>query len=118
MFDPVRNTWSSIAATPANYFGDDPTVLLSNGQVLGGNITGAQTYLYNPSTNQWTTTGAKLRGDISDEEGWTPLPDGSVLSYDVFASIDSDVFHAQRYIPAGNTLPGGGTSTGQWVDAS
>ena len=35
------------------------------------------------------------------------MPDGSIVSYDIYSSITDNQGHAQRYIP----------STGQWVDA-
>ena len=107
IYDPATNKWSNIATFPQPYFGDDPTILLPDGKILAGYIFSSQTYLYNPATNSWTPTGAKLRGDRSDEETWTLLPDGSVLSYDVFASPAVGPGSAQRYIP----------STGTWVDA-
>ena len=103
IYDPVANTWTNIANFPRTMFGDDPTAVLPDGRILAGYLLGPQTYIYNPATNAWTaTTGTKLRGDQSDEETWIKLPDGSVLSYDVFAGPS-----AQRYNPA----------TGTWVNA-
>lgn len=107
IYDPIANVWSPAATFPQSMFGDDPTQLLPNGKVLAGFITGPETYLYNPATNTWSQTGTKLRNDASDEETWCLLPDGSVLSYDVFASPDTGPGSAQRYVP----------STGTWVDA-
>ena len=106
-YDSASNAWKSIKNFPQSNFGDDPTVLLPNGQILAGYLSGVQTYLYNPATDTWTRTGDKLHGDRSDEETWVLLPDGSVLSYDIFASPSSGSGHAQRYVP----------STGTWVDA-
>jgi hypothetical protein len=107
IYDTLNNSWSMVASFPQTQFGDDPTAMLPNGTVLAGYINGPQTYIYNPSTNVWTQTGTKLRGDRSDEETWMKLPDGSVLSYDIFSGISSGIGTAQRYVPA----------TGQWVDA-
>ena len=107
IYNPVTNTWANIANFPNGSFGDDPTAVLPNGNILTGYLSGAQTYIYNPSTNVWTQAGTKLRNDRSDEEGWVKLPDGSVLSYDIFSSNSTGVGHAQRYIPSSNT----------WVDA-
>jgi autotransporter-associated beta strand protein len=103
-----KGTWTNTANFTPTQFGDDPVEVLSSTQVLAGYISGPATYLYNPTTNVWTATGTKLRSDDSDEETWVKLPDGSILSYDVFSSISTGVFHAQRYVP----------STGMWVDAS
>ncbi len=124
IFNPsagTNGTWTSVAGVPTPLtdvgdnpppaptpqFGDDPIEVLNNGDVLAGYFNGPQTYLYNPALNTWTQTGTKLRNDASDEESWIKLPDGSILSYDVSASISTGVGHAQRYIP----------STGTWVDA-
>ena len=100
-------SWNSY--TPQ--YGDDPTEVLPNGQILAGYFFNSTTYLVNPSAaagSQWTTTSnTKLHGDQSDEEAWVKLPDGSILSYDVFASAGG-TFQAQRYDP----------SSGQWKDAS
>jgi hypothetical protein len=111
-YDPVTNTWTSHANFPQGSFGDDPTMLLPNGKILGGYISGPQTFLYDPATDSWAATGTKLRNDQSDEETWTLLPataahpQGSVLGYDVFASINTGVNHAQLYDIA----------TGTWKD--
>jgi autotransporter-associated beta strand protein len=117
IYDPVANTWSAMTNFPHTQFGDDPTELLPNGNVLAGYVSGPQTYIYNVTANSWAATGTKLRSDQSDEETWVVLPDHSIVSYDVFASPSSGAGTAQRYIPAGLPLPGGGTSTGQWIDA-
>jgi hypothetical protein len=102
IYDPVANTWTQIADFPQPHFGDDPTALLPDGRILAGFISGPQTYIYDPATNTWSFAANKLLNDRSDEETWVTLPDGSVLSYDVFHDG-----HAQRYLPDQN----------QWVDA-
>jgi hypothetical protein len=107
IYDPVANAWTNIANFPVSHFGDDPSEVLPNGDVLGGYFYGPETYIYHPATNTWSPTGSKLRSDWSDEESWVKLPDNSILSYDIFSSIWTGTGHAQRYIP----------SQGKWVDA-
>jgi len=107
IYNPVANTWTPAASFPQSDFADDPVEVLPNGNVLAGYVSGPQTYIYNPTLNSWSPTGTKLLGDRSDEEAWVKLPDGSILSYDIFASLNTTPGHAQRYIP----------STGAWVDA-
>jgi VCBS repeat-containing protein len=107
MYNSLTNSWSAIANFPQSQFGDDPTMLLGNGKILCGYLSGTQTYLYNPANNTWAATGPKRDSDRSDEETWVLLPDGSVLSYDVFGSPASGAGHAQKYVPA----------SGTWVDA-
>jgi methionine-rich copper-binding protein CopC len=108
IYDPVANAWMNTSTFPQSRFGDDPTEVLSDGRILAGYVGGPQTYLYDPAADTWTPTGTKLRNDQSDEESWVKLNDDSILSYDIFATLNSGVGHAQRYIPA----------TGTWVDAS
>src|SRR4051812_38852101 len=89
IYDPVANSWTSTADFPLSVFGDDPTMLLDDGKLLCGYISGPQPSLYAPATNSWTPTGTKIHNsDASDEETWLKLPDGSVLSYDVFNDVN------------------------------
>jgi hypothetical protein len=105
IYDPVTDSWSPIPDHPES-FGDDPSIVLANGKVLAGSLSTPHTFLYDPATNTWSQAGTKLRSERSDEETWTLLPDGSVLSYDNFSSSKTRVSTAQRYIPSTNT----------WVD--
>jgi hypothetical protein len=118
IYDPVANTWSNITNFPQSNFGDDPTELMPNGNVLAGYISGAQTYIYNPTANTWTQTGTKAAGDRSDEESWVTLPDGSILSYNVFSSISTGTPTAQRYIPSAGIWVNAGTLPAQLSAAS
>jgi hypothetical protein len=104
IYNPMANTWTPIATFPNSQFGDDPSQLLPDGRVLTGFIGGPQTYIYNPNTDTWTqTTGSKLNNDQSDEETWVKLPDNSILSYSVFASITAKKGSAQRYVPSSDS---------------
>jgi Domain of unknown function DUF11/Kelch motif len=103
IYDPVANTWTSMASFPESTFGNGPTELLANGQVLAGSTSDPNTYLYNPATNTWSAGPTKLSGDSSLNESWTLLPDGSILSYDV----NGNPGEAQRLDP----------TTMSWVDA-
>ena len=116
IYNPATGVWTLQDPFPKAKFGDDPIEVLSpdathpDGQILCGYLSGPQTYLFNPTApagSQWTATGTKLYNDQSDEESWVKLPDGSILSYDVFSSMNG-MFQAQRYVPSMN----------QWVDAS
>jgi hypothetical protein len=55
-----------------------------------------------PATLQWTTAPSTGKGDFNAEEGWTLLPDGSILTVDV-----KNAPNAERYIP----------SLGTWISA-
>jgi hypothetical protein len=92
IYDPVANAWSSIATfpDPSGHFGDDPSMLLSNGKDVllgGGAYEGGITYVYHSDTNTYSAPIFKVYNDSSDEETWVKLQDGRVLTYDIFASI-------------------------------
>jgi uncharacterized repeat protein (TIGR01451 family) len=103
IYDPITNTWSSIPNFPQGSFGDDPSMLLPDGRVIAGYLSGPQTYIYDPATNSWSTGPTKLSNDQSDEETWIKLPDDSILSYNVFGNPQ----HAQRLDPSSMT----------WIDS-
>jgi hypothetical protein len=98
IYDPVANAWSSITPfpDPSGHFGDDPSMLLSNGTDIltgGGAYEGGITYIYHSSTDTWSGPISKVYNssvepliDSSDEETWVKLPNGDVLTYDLFAS--------------------------------
>lgn len=111
LYDPVTNTWVNKASYPLNgAFGDDPTSVLPNGNVLGGSIFDARTRAWNPVTNTWVVTGTKLNGDRSDEESWAKMGNGKILSYDVFNSINvGPPGTAQVYDPLTDTWSATGT---------
>jgi hypothetical protein len=60
--------------------------------------------LLNAKTLSWTPTGENKQ-DSYDEEGWTLLPDGAVLTVDT-ENVE-DPTHAEKYIP----------ESGRWVSA-
>ncbi|MBS0202069.1 MAG: hypothetical protein JSS49_04155 [Planctomycetes bacterium] len=98
IYDPVTNKWKAIAKHPDPLFGDVPTTLLRYGYILAGSLETENTYLYYPPGDFWfSNILTKLRSDRSDEETWITLPDGSVLSYDIFASDTSGTGSAQRF---------------------
>lgn len=107
IYDPIANTWAPTKPFPRSRFGDGQAVLLPNGKILAGYLSGPETYLYNPANDTWSQTGTKLRSDRNNEETWLLLPGGDVLCYEIFSSPDVGPGFAQRYV----------TSTGLWVDA-
>jgi Ca2+-binding RTX toxin-like protein len=112
VYDMATNTWKSTPDFAQSMFGDDPTVTLPNGNVLGGFLIGPETYEYNPVTNTWSDGPTKLDGDDSDEETWiklpasAALPQGGILSWSIFASIHSGNFIGQVL----------NIATGQWIE--
>ena len=97
-------------------FGDEPSVLLPGGNILGGNIFAPTPYIYSIAANTWTPAATKVYSDRSDEEGWAVLDDGRILNYDLFQSVNKGNGYAELYNPATNSWapisPVDGTANG------
>lgn len=96
--------------------GDEPSMLLTGGNILVGDLLNQKTYIYNVAANSWTQTGSKVYPDQSDEEGWAKMPDGTVINYDLFESKSTGGSYAEKYNPATGTWssisPSDGTALG------
>jgi hypothetical protein len=124
MYDTVSNTWSPIAPYPPEdgcplgpaCFGDDPSMLLQRGMILAGDLVNRTPHLYDIATNTWLAAGLKIYSDSSDEETWVKLPNGEVLTYDLFHSVQTGGQYAEKYNPVTNTWssisPSDGTAQG------
>ena len=109
IYNLATGVWTSVAPDPQAIVGDEPTEVLPNGSILVGDIVNNGTEIYNPTTNTWSTGGSKVRSnERSDEEPWVKLPNGDILTYDLFSSISNNKFEAELYNP----------TTNSWSDAS
>ena len=108
IYDPVKNKWTNVNP-PSGWstIGDAQSVILPKGTYMQANCCTVQDALFNPTTLSWTSTGAG-KFDVSDEEGWTLLPDGNVLT------VDAYVF---QYNPTGKNSEIYNTATGKWSSA-
>ncbi len=101
IFDPVANTWAKLAPPKGwKFIGDSPSTVLPDGRFLLGRKFDKRIAALDPKTLKWTELGNGGKKDFNAEEGWTLMPDGTVLTYDVKAAP-----HAERYNP----------STQQWT---
>jgi len=99
VFDPVTNKWTPLSkpGTFSYIQGDVAACVLADGRVLMGALSTPQTAIWNPAYNTWTAAGTGAAKTVTpNEETWTLLPDGSVLTVDVFSAGNA----AERYIPA------------------
>ena len=119
IYDPVANTWTSVTApTGWNSIGDASTVVLNNGTLMLANTTTAQAALLNPLTLTWTATGTG-KFDINDEEGWTLLPNGKVLTVDCYVQhYQSTGLNYELYDPSSGTWSVAGTTPVQLWDSA
>ena len=103
VYDPSTATWTPL--TPPSFWpwiGDSPSVILPNGKYLVGDKLVPQGAELDPKTLTWKKVGYAGKADFNAEEGWTLMPDGTVLTYDVKDAPNSEI-----YTP----------STGSWATA-
>jgi hypothetical protein len=124
IYDPRADAWTSVA--PPTFFsylqnlpppapltqsiGDAQSVVLPNGVYMQADCCTKQQALLDPQTLTWTQTGAG-KFDINDEEGWTLLPNGEVLT------VDAYVPYLFPYIPTGTNSELYNPRTGTWHSA-
>lgn len=107
IYDPAANTWSNLLAPSTwQYIGDSPSTVLPNGTFMVGNKLTKQDAILNPKTLTWTVLPGAGKADFDAEEGWTLLPDGSVLTCDVKNAPNSERYvpGAKRWSTAGSTI--------------
>ncbi|MDF0645968.1 MAG: hypothetical protein P0111_18220 [Nitrospira sp.] len=110
IYDPIANTWTLIPP-PAGWtaIGDSPGCVLPDGRWFVGRISTRQTAIFDPATNTWTATANKI-SNVS-EEGWSLLPDGSILSVDA-----TNPPNAEKYVIASNVWVAAGATPQSLVD--
>jgi hypothetical protein len=93
IYDPFHNTWTAVSP-PSGWstIGDSSSVVLSNGTYMLANCCNSQEALLNESSMSWTSTGTG-KHDANSEEGWTLLPNGDVLTADVFSAPASELYN-------------------------
>ncbi len=114
VFDPDTNGWTQMTALdkPAafNFInGDAPSCVLADGRVLFGAIGSSQTAVWDPMNSTWVQAGtafgtqANTKVGNCNEETWTLLPDGSVLTVEVktpaTGPFNNAPTSAERYLP-------------------
>ena len=111
IYDPIDNTWTSIGNPGWGQLGDASACLLADGRLLVGNLIDSRTAIYDPAANAWTATGNMAAR--SNEETWTLLPDGSVVTVSC-----ANHPNAERYIPSAGSWISAGSTPVELVQAS
>lgn len=104
IYDPVANKWKAVSPpTGWGQIGDGQSAVLENGTYMLGNCCTSVQALLDESSMTWTQIGAG-KDDANSEEGWTLLRNGDVLTADVTAAPNSEV-----YVPSANMWESAGT---------
>ncbi|SRR5579862_327120 len=99
IYDPVANAWTSVPPPlgfrdmypPRRKFaphpiGDAANVILQDGAFMVQDKMSWQTARLNLTTLTWSYHGGLTKADMNDEEGWTLLPNGKVLTVDCYTN--------------------------------
>jgi hypothetical protein len=116
IFDPRTNLWSPMYK-PSPQFdfvsGDGPAIMLADGRVLFGGPWGPRTAVWDPMRHKWAEAGLGFdpHGTLTkkgtcDEETWTLLRNGNVLTVQIDGTT-ARRSNAEQYVP----------STDKWVSA-
>jgi hypothetical protein len=107
IYDPVGDAWTAVAP-PGGWsgIGDAQSVVLANGTYMLANPLNLQMVLLNIGNMSWTPTGSG-KFDRNDEEGWSLLPNGKVLTVDAYTGTGTCGTNSEVYDP----------STGSWASA-
>jgi hypothetical protein len=105
IYDPTTGTWTPLGH-PNNwgYIGDSPSTVGADGRMYVGQKLTQDVAVLNPKTLKWSMLPHTGKNDFNSEEGWTLLPNGSILTEDV-----KDAPNTEEY----NTKTGTWTSAGQ-----
>ncbi len=107
VYDPAANTWTPLTPpTGWGYIGDSPALILPNTDFLIGRKLDMQMAELNTSTMTWTAKSSTGKADWNAEEGWTLMPDGTVLTADVLANPNSEryITQQQMWVSDGSTI--------------
>jgi hypothetical protein len=96
IYDPAKDKWTPVnPPTGWSTIGDAQSVVLNSGTYMQANCCNTQQAYFNPKNSSWhylldtTKTGKK---DRFDEEGWTLLPTGEVLTVDAINAPHYEIY--------------------------
>ncbi|HZQ95118.1 MAG TPA: hypothetical protein VFA67_08915 [Candidatus Sulfotelmatobacter sp.] len=101
-YTPETNTWNKLPAPPGwTSIGDAQSIILPNGTFMLANCCTTQEAILSVSAGKpvWTATGTG-KADWNDEEGWTMLPGGKILTVNTYVSGGCCAMGYQIYDPA------------------
>ena len=119
IYNPVTNTWASVAPPPGwTNIGDAASDVLANGTfmlqqpcqtcVTNPDLT-VDDALLNAKTLTWRVIPGTGKNDPNDEEGWTLEPSGQLLTLDLWAPPQTQLYNpgTELWSFAGNTATNG-----------
>jgi hypothetical protein len=115
IYDPVADQWTAVTAPSGwMYIGDAQSVVLADGRYMMADCCELKSAILDPSTLTWTTIGTGKEETSYDEEGWTLLPDGRVLTTD--ADNTAKPMESEIFNPATGAWTSDGSTVVQLAD--
>ncbi|HEY1811443.1 MAG TPA: hypothetical protein VGG74_03750 [Kofleriaceae bacterium] len=119
IYDPVANKWTSVTMPAAwTMMGDAQSVVFPDGRYMVADCCEDHAAILNPANLTWdsdSTIGANKGDSNYDEEGWTLLPNGKVLSVDAI-DVTANVQESEMLDPATIAWTNAGTVGVQLAD--
>lgn len=121
IWSPKTNKWSKLPApTGWTTIGDAQSIVLPNGKLMQANCCNTDQAILTISAGKytWAATGTG-KADWNDEEGWTMLPGGNLLTVDAYVdSYNSTGMNSEIYDYATGTWSSAGSTVVQLWDSS
>ncbi len=94
IYDPLTNKWTAVNP-PAGWgsIGDAQAAMVLKGTYTQANCCNTQQAYFNAKTLAWTNLTNTGKKDRFDEEGWTLLPDGTLLTTDALNAPNYEIFN-------------------------
>jgi hypothetical protein len=118
LYDPVRDVWTSVAPPPGwTSIGDAQSAVLPDGRyMLASALTTDEAVAVISGTSvSWSPVGAG-KADLNDEEGWTLLPHGQILTVDTQRDAQAHVSDSEIFTIATGTWSNGTRTRSRLVD--
>lgn len=106
IYDPVKMTFTPLGHPKGwDYIGDSPSSVLPDGRMLLGDKLHTWDAALNPKTLKWEKMSDAGKADFNAEEGWTLLPNGTILTADVKDAPNSEIYNPStgKWKTAGST---------------
>jgi len=118
MYDPVANTWTAVSP-PSGWttIGDAQSIVLTSGTYMLANCCSKQSALLDATMLTWTLTGTG-KFDENDEEGWTLLPNGNVLTVNAYVGTGTCGTNTEIYSASAGTWSSAGSTPSQLADCT
>ncbi|MBV8531716.1 MAG: hypothetical protein JO104_10395, partial [Candidatus Eremiobacteraeota bacterium] len=107
VYDPVANTFTPLGHPRHwGWIGDSPSTVAPDGRMIVGQKLTEDDAALDPTTLKWKTLRHKGKADFNAEEGWTLLPDGTIMTADVKAATNSEIYNptTETWKTAGSTI--------------